>query len=553
MMPAMTFHGGKLRVLYYDLREDVSQVFGPYVDELPILNGPVRRSCGTRWTCSWRRRCRGPRRSSRRRGCPTTRAASCRASTWTSGCNSIRRTCRCSGRARRRSWGTTSTWRRRPPFVQAPDGAWVYNLAPSASTVSHAVWTDNRDVRAPADGNWANYTPVTSPALAGDGKSRFDPSQTGPACVAGPGRDAQPEHLYGAGHRRPVRVGARQQQAAVNGVPARLRRRRRERAGAAAQLPPAIENQPTGGGRRRSCSSRGATPLTTLDVTSRRCSSVARTVFVTRADADARIRVSVTEIAAPGGTAPVPGGLTGTVVLNPDPQQPGAAEPVAPEPDAAESADCRTGRPTTRHQRALVGADRCRTRRSRIRTCRTRRFRTRTFRIRRCRTRRSRTRCCRTTRSPTRASSTSGSESQSAESGAAEPDVCRIRRSRTRPAERGHQRHQLGGDQRRQHDRVVYRQPAAQQPGAAGLRDAAAAAQDVHDAGGRRLRRSRSSRTRSCSRTFPIRSSSPTQSSRACRIRPSRTRVCRTRRWRSRPAKRRRSRSASSIRTSSTA
>ena len=36
-MPALTFHGGKLRLLYYDLREDVSQLFGPFVDEVPIL------------------------------------------------------------------------------------------------------------------------------------------------------------------------------------------------------------------------------------------------------------------------------------------------------------------------------------------------------------------------------------------------------------------------------------------------------------------------------------------------------------------------------------
>ena len=43
LMPAMTFHGGKLRILYYDLREDVSQLFGPCIDELPILTGAVPR------------------------------------------------------------------------------------------------------------------------------------------------------------------------------------------------------------------------------------------------------------------------------------------------------------------------------------------------------------------------------------------------------------------------------------------------------------------------------------------------------------------------------
>ena len=49
-----------------------------------------------------------------------------------------------------------------PAFVPAPGGRWVYNTAASATfPVFHATWTDNRDVRAPLDGNWANYTPPT--------------------------------------------------------------------------------------------------------------------------------------------------------------------------------------------------------------------------------------------------------------------------------------------------------------------------------------------------------------------------------------------------------
>ena len=50
-----------------------------------------------------------------------------------------------------------------PPFVLNDDGSVGHSTpAPTGSAVSHAFWTDNRDVRAPADGNWANYTPVTS-------------------------------------------------------------------------------------------------------------------------------------------------------------------------------------------------------------------------------------------------------------------------------------------------------------------------------------------------------------------------------------------------------
>ena len=69
------------------------------------------------------------------------------------------------------------------PFVLTESGAWAFNTGASGSTVSHAVWTDNRDVRAPRDGNWANYTPVTSEALGAI--SRFDGTTPIPACDPG--------------------------------------------------------------------------------------------------------------------------------------------------------------------------------------------------------------------------------------------------------------------------------------------------------------------------------------------------------------------------------
>ena len=51
IMPALTFAQGKLQLVYYDLREDVSQLFGQYVDELPILSGTHLPRIGTRSTC----------------------------------------------------------------------------------------------------------------------------------------------------------------------------------------------------------------------------------------------------------------------------------------------------------------------------------------------------------------------------------------------------------------------------------------------------------------------------------------------------------------------
>ena len=57
----------------------------------------------------------------------------------------------------------------------------IINL-PFPAPVFHAVWTDNRDVRPPLDGNWANYTPVHSPANTGVSKMT---GGTVPTCVVG--------------------------------------------------------------------------------------------------------------------------------------------------------------------------------------------------------------------------------------------------------------------------------------------------------------------------------------------------------------------------------
>ena len=195
-----------------------------------------------------------------------------------------------------------------------------------------------------------------------------------------------------------------------------------------------IENQPVGG--QASFLQFGA-PLTTLDVSTPALSSVARTVFVTAQDQNARIRVSVTEINGVGG-AVVTNGLTGTVVLNPDPQNPVLQNPVLQNPVLQNPSRFRRASPTIPASARRSSA--CRTCRIRIcripicrtRTCRTRRFRTRTCRTRTCRTRRCRTRCCRTTRSPTRASSTPICRIRTCRTRSCRTRTCRTRISRTR-------------------------------------------------------------------------------------------------------------------------
>ena len=68
-----------------------------------------------------------------------------------------------------------------PPFVLQRQRHWLQHRR-ERQHVSHAVWTDNRDVRPPKDGNWANYTPVTSTRWE---RRAAHPTQQVPACEPG--------------------------------------------------------------------------------------------------------------------------------------------------------------------------------------------------------------------------------------------------------------------------------------------------------------------------------------------------------------------------------
>ena len=68
-----------------------------------------------------------------------------------------------------------------PTFIPNVNGTWRFNNQATDPDFTHVVWTDNRDVVAPADGNWANYTP---PTYGTSTTSIFDPTQQRPACNA---------------------------------------------------------------------------------------------------------------------------------------------------------------------------------------------------------------------------------------------------------------------------------------------------------------------------------------------------------------------------------
>ncbi|HEY3351053.1 MAG TPA: hypothetical protein VGM13_14840 [Thermoanaerobaculia bacterium] len=206
-----------------------------------------------------------------------------------------------------------------PPFVPKPDGSWTYNTAPASDAVFQAAWTDNRDVRPPADGHWENYTPVGSTG----GPSVFDPTQKQPPCAVGQ-TGMRNQNIYTAKVSQGLIVStpsnAKPLTTAFPRIFATVVQNATE---FTKSYRLTIANQPPGG--RASFLRDGAT-LTTVDVTLAPRSSASRPVFVTSSDPKAPVTVTVAEISAPSGT-PVSGGLTGAVVFNPDVSNPDVSNP----------------------------------------------------------------------------------------------------------------------------------------------------------------------------------------------------------------------------------
>ena len=324
-MPSLAFAGGKLMLVYYDLREDVSQVFRTFVDE-----ASAKFYANRRHTIDLRATQADP--------APVPQfAPSVRVSEY--------------ARGSRPGSRVVEQLQYNPPnlplfqlgqvpfigdyvdiapapmFVQNAAGVWQYNTQPTSAPVFHTAWTDNRDVKPPQDGIWTNYTPPTgAPAT-----SAIDPSQTVPSCI--PGR---------AGMRNQNVYTSRLTAGLLAGSP-----------GNAKPLSPdvprsfvvfaqnttytqkafrmTIQNQPIGG---RASFTQVGSIVAAVDVLVPPRSTVSRTVFATSTDSRAKIEVDVEEIAGVGG-AVIAGGLASEVILNPDIANPDIANPDIANPDIA--------------------------------------------------------------------------------------------------------------------------------------------------------------------------------------------------------------------------
>jgi hypothetical protein len=200
-------------------------------------------------------------------------------------------------------------------------GTWKFNTDPSPSIVFHAVWADNRDVRPPANGDWTDYTPPVSAATAG--LSVYDPTKSQPSCIAGQ-TGMRNENIYTARITQGLTVTSPSNSKTLGKIQRSFPVVVANSTNVTKSFRLTIQNQPPGG-KASFLQFPDATlpdPLTMLDVQVSPISSTSRMVFVTSTQAQAPVVVEVAEISSPGAPNLRLGGLRGTVTLNPDPLNP---------------------------------------------------------------------------------------------------------------------------------------------------------------------------------------------------------------------------------------
>lgn len=229
-----------------------------------------------------------------------------------------------------------------PPFF-FQGGKWAFNTSSSNLPVFHAVWTDNRDVVPPSDGNWTHYVPpfsASNPAGSANA-SVFDPTQTVTACQIGVNDGfvaSRNQNIYTSIVAPGLVVGS-QGNAKPLGFspsnPAQLLQRAftvilRNTTTAPRSFRISVGNQPSLANGQPDPQGQASllqfSLQTSLDVTIGAQSSIARALFVQSANPSASVTVNAQEVTAPNGSL-VPGGLTGLVIFNPDPNAPQILDP----------------------------------------------------------------------------------------------------------------------------------------------------------------------------------------------------------------------------------
>jgi hypothetical protein len=209
-----------------------------------------------------------------------------------------------------------------PSMTQgAQPGTWKFAADPSPSVAFQAVWADNRDVRPPANGDWTDYTPPISASTGG--LSVYDPSQPQPSCVTGQ-TGMRNENIYTSQITQGLVVGSPSNAKRLGTIQRAFPVVVTNTVNLTQSYRLTIVNQPAGGKASflQTPTAGFPDPLTMLDISVAPLSTASRMVFVTSSDPTAMVQVTINQIPAPGAVNLTAGGLSGTVLLNPDPLNP---------------------------------------------------------------------------------------------------------------------------------------------------------------------------------------------------------------------------------------
>lgn len=326
IMPSLAFAGGKLMLVYYDLREDVSGTFGERISEAQAALNHRRHTIDLR--------------ASQADPADTpVFTSSVRVSEYLQGS--------------RRGSKVVEQLQFNPPnlplfqlgevpfigdyvdiaaapaMIQDAAGIWRHNTAATSAPVFHTAWTDNRDVKPPPAGKtWKDYTPPSGTQM----NSTFDPTQSALPCSPG-SAGMRNQNVYTSRITAGLLAGSPGNAKPLGpDVPRAFVVFAQNTTSLTKLFRFTITSQPAGG-RASFTQLAGEALVTFVDAAVPARSTVSKTLFITSSDPHARVAVAINEIASLGAPTTVPDGLSSVVVLNPDISNPDISNPDISNPD----------------------------------------------------------------------------------------------------------------------------------------------------------------------------------------------------------------------------
>lgn len=364
LMPSMTFAGGKLMLIFYDMRETKARNAsgaGVHTSKASDIDKTVRHTIDIRSVVG-------------KPGAVPTFSESKRVSDYLFGVNPATHQMEqlqvnppnlpMFKKGTAPFMGDYIDLAATPAFIPQANGKWIYNVNDTGvSPVFHAVWTDNRDVRPPStmkaivgsDGrvrytpDWTKYTPAKVTANEPQRQSLLDGS-TVPQCSDDESNaGSRNQNVYTSrittdgliagspGNAKPLSTTL--QRGFVVFATNTTDKTKSYRM--------TILSQPVGG--RASFdqfplppyTSASPAPRIAIEMIVNARSTAARTVYVTSSDPDARVNVDVSElvdltelpVASYPTAAELPGGAGTMVFINPDVENPDVENPDVENPD----------------------------------------------------------------------------------------------------------------------------------------------------------------------------------------------------------------------------